>query len=66
MTDDYFTRLLRAHAQGAFQPGTVTVISVLHEDGCKRPDGGPCTCRPDMRTSPLTQIPSTTTQKETQ
>lgn len=48
MKSDYLSRLLQAHAQGAFQPGTVTVINVVHDDGCKRPAGGPCTCNPDM------------------
>lgn len=48
MSGDYLTRLLRAHALGDFQPGTVTVLTVAHDDDCTRPDGGPCTCRPDI------------------
>ncbi len=45
---DYLTRLLQAHAHGAFKPGTVTVLTVAHEPPCQRAHGGPCTCQPDL------------------
>ncbi len=45
---DYLSRLLRAHALGAFRPGEVTMVNITHEDGCLRPTGGPCTCQPDL------------------
>lgn len=34
-------------------PGTVTVAEVWHAQDCRRPQGGPCTCEPEIRMRPL-------------
>ena len=48
MKSNYFSRLLKAGAHGTFQPGTVTVINVVHDDGCPLLRGGACNCEPDI------------------
>lgn len=45
----YVARLLAAQARGGLAaPGTVTTVTVAHDDGCRRPHGGPCACTPDI------------------
>jgi len=51
MTDDYLTRILRANALGAFARGSVSLVTVAHQEGCTRPTGGHCTCLPDITTT---------------
>ena len=41
-------------ASGQLTPGTVTVAEVWHDDDCRRPQGGPCSCgNPEVRIRPL-------------
>ena len=46
----YIRRILEAHRLGAIptRPGVVSDVFVWHEPECRRPQGGPCTCRPDQ------------------
>lgn len=32
----------------SFEPGTVQVVTVAHEPDCQKPQGGECTCDPDI------------------
>jgi hypothetical protein len=34
-------------------PGTVTIAEVMHDTDCRRPQGMPCTCEPEVRFRPL-------------
>lgn len=45
---DYLSPVFAAHASGMIPPGTLTAVEIRHDDDCRRPDGGPCTCRPDV------------------
>ena len=42
-------RLLRTHleASGGIRPG-VHHVHALHDAECRRPEGSPCTCTPDL------------------
>ncbi len=45
----YASRVLAAAASGGIvKPGTVTEVCILHDDGCRRPYGGACSCRPEI------------------
>jgi hypothetical protein len=47
--DGYLARLMAAARTGGLvRAGEVTTVTVSHEDGCQRPRGGACTCRPDI------------------
>ena len=35
-------------------PGTVAVATVAHDADCRRPQGGPCICAPNVTMRPLT------------
>ena len=43
----YVEDILRAVGEGAIplRPGSVGIVEVMHEPWCRRPEGGPCTCR---------------------
>ena len=45
---DYITPLIEAQSTGYFRPGTVTMAEVRHDADCRRPEGEPCTCHPDI------------------
>lgn len=45
---DFLPRLLRAQALGAFKRGEVTLVTTTHARDCDGPNGGPCTCAPDI------------------
>ncbi len=45
---DYFSPLVDAVTNGAIHRGTLTIATMYHDDDCRRPDGGPCTCVPDI------------------
>lgn len=40
--------LPRVLAIGSVSAGQVAQVAVVHEEGCRRPYGGACTCVPDM------------------
>lgn len=44
----YLAPTLALAAMGVFKPGTVTIGHVYHDGHCRRPDGGPCTCSPEI------------------
>lgn len=47
--DGYVARVMAAAASGGIvKPGTVTEVCILHDDGCRRPYGGACSCRPEI------------------
>lgn len=46
----YVRKQLQAIADGTLPlaPGTITVVSVLHDDWCPKLAGGDCRCDPDL------------------
>jgi hypothetical protein len=46
MPPGYLAELVRR--AGPLAPGEVYIADVAHDSGCRRPHGGPCTCRPDI------------------
>jgi hypothetical protein len=36
-----------------FKPGTLTEAVVWHDHDCRRPQGGDCTCKPEIEIRPL-------------
>jgi hypothetical protein len=55
----YLTELIDACRSGRLPviPGTVGIVDVLHEPGCRRPEGGACTCRAELGTLTYPRIP---------
>lgn len=45
----YMTKIVAAALAHGIAPGTVQIVNILHDDWCTRPDGGPCTCDPDIQ-----------------
>lgn len=46
--DHYTSAALALVAAGVSKRGAVTVVSIVHDDTCARPRGGPCTCSPRL------------------
>jgi hypothetical protein len=43
---DYLGHLVATYQRGEIPaiPGTVGIVTILHDAECRRPDGGTCTC----------------------
>jgi hypothetical protein len=49
----YLRALLRHLGAIPPDPGKVGHLEIRHDPECERPDGGPCTCEPEIASGPL-------------
>ena len=49
---NYLRKLETARALGVFEPGTITIANVFHDDGCAYWKGGVCNCDPHVKLEP--------------
>jgi hypothetical protein len=50
---NYFSELLKVDAK----PGTLTEVTVMHDDWCAFSEGGYCDCNPEIVYGPLEVTP---------
>ena len=52
-TSAYVRTLLQHLKENSTRPGTVANVEVRHDDDCPGPNGGRCTCEPEIASGPL-------------